>query len=189
MTRKGIYQAKEKQNTHYTHCDYGTQGTPQEIPCKKQRGSERNESTECKMIRRSDIGEKCKQTYYKQTECNSANRHRHQASRHHRGKDRKTIPNSRAFSEGITWEGKVIDNHMGVSKKRGTQKLMETLLKWMIWGYPYFGKHPYGKIIQGIRHSNPLGAKWEETSGQSSKASRRHPGNKSIQPRLAKQWK
>ena len=24
---------------------------------------------------------------------------------------------------------------------------METLLKWMIWGYPYFRKHPYIQII------------------------------------------
>ena len=37
---------------------------------------------------------------------------------------------------------------MGVSKKnRGTPKWMvyngKTLLKWMIWGYPYFWKHPY----------------------------------------------
>ena len=35
---------------------------------------------------------------------------------------------------------------MGVSKNMGTPKwmvynLMETLLKWMIWGYPYFWKH------------------------------------------------
>ena len=43
---------------------------------------------------------------------------------------------------------------MGVSKNRGTRvytpKWMvyngkpKTLLKWMIWGYPYFWKHPYG---------------------------------------------
>ncbi len=42
---------------------------------------------------------------------------------------------------------------MGVSKNRGTPKwmvynIMENwtpLLKWMIWGYPYFWKHPHGK--------------------------------------------
>ena len=36
---------------------------------------------------------------------------------------------------------------MGVSKNRGTPKWMalkwKTLLKWMIWGYHYFRKHPY----------------------------------------------
>ena len=35
---------------------------------------------------------------------------------------------------------------MDVSKNRGTPKWMvyngKTLLKWMIWGYPYFWKHP-----------------------------------------------
>ena len=38
--------------------------------------------------------------------------------------------------------------YMGVSENRGTPKwmvkIMETLLKWMIWGYHYFWKHPYG---------------------------------------------
>ena len=36
--------------------------------------------------------------------------------------------------------------YMGVSKNRGTPKWMvyrKILLKWMIWGYPYFWKHPY----------------------------------------------
>ena len=37
--------------------------------------------------------------------------------------------------------------YMGVSKNRGTPKWMvyngKTLLKWMIWGYPYLWKHPY----------------------------------------------
>ena len=36
---------------------------------------------------------------------------------------------------------------IGVSQNRGTLKwmvkIMENLLKWMIWGYPYFWKHPY----------------------------------------------
>ena len=36
---------------------------------------------------------------------------------------------------------------MGVSKNRGTPKWMvysgKPLLKWMIWGYHYFRKHPY----------------------------------------------
>ena len=42
-----------------------------------------------------------------------------------RGKDRKTIPHPGIQRCQITWEeGKVIDNHMGVSKKRGTPKLM-----------------------------------------------------------------
>ena len=32
---------------------------------------------------------------------------------------------------------------MGVSKYRGRGGLYwKTLLKWMIWGYPYFWKHP-----------------------------------------------
>ena len=37
--------------------------------------------------------------------------------------------------------------YMGVSKNRGTPKWMvyngKPLLKWMIWGYHYFRKHPY----------------------------------------------
>ena len=37
--------------------------------------------------------------------------------------------------------------YMGVSKNRGTPKWMayngKPLLKWMIWGYHYFWKHPY----------------------------------------------
>ena len=44
----------------------------------------------------------------------------------------------------------VMPNHLrldvGVSKNRGTPKwmvkIMEISLKWMIWGYPYFWKHP-----------------------------------------------
>ncbi len=40
---------------------------------------------------------------------------------------------------------------MGVSKNRGTPKWMvyngKLLLKWMIWGSPYFWKHPYGHAI------------------------------------------
>ena len=38
-------------------------------------------------------------------------------------------------------------NHMVVSKNRGTPKWMvyngKSYIKWMIWGYPYFRKHPY----------------------------------------------
>ena len=38
-------------------------------------------------------------------------------------------------------------HHIGVSKNRGIPKWMvyngKTLLKWMIWGYHYFWKHPY----------------------------------------------
>jgi len=38
-------------------------------------------------------------------------------------------------------------HHLGVSKNRGTPKMdglwWKTLLKWMIWGYHYFWKHPY----------------------------------------------
>ena len=36
---------------------------------------------------------------------------------------------------------------MGVSKKYGYPKMdgvyWKAILKWMIWGYPYFRKHPY----------------------------------------------
>ncbi len=39
------------------------------------------------------------------------------------------------------------DKDMAVSKNRGTPKWMvyngKALLKWMIWGYHYFWKHPY----------------------------------------------
>ncbi len=45
--------------------------------------------------------------------------------------------------------------HMGVSKYKGTPKWMvyngkpmKTLLKWMIWWYPYFWKHPYKGLIR-----------------------------------------
>ena len=45
----------------------------------------------------------------------------------------------------------ILEVYMGVSKNRGTPKWMvydgKTLLKWMIWGYPYFWKHPYGYMI------------------------------------------
>ena len=37
--------------------------------------------------------------------------------------------------------------HMDVSKNTGTPQL-----KWMIWGYPYFRKHPY----LGDRESHPI---------------------------------
>ena len=40
-----------------------------------------------------------------------------------------------------------IDSDMAVSENGGTPKWMvyngKPLLKWMIWGYPYFRKHPY----------------------------------------------
>ena len=43
--------------------------------------------------------------------------------------------------------GRCLKEQMGVSKNRGTPKwmvkIMENLYqKWMIWGYPYFWKHP-----------------------------------------------
>ena len=43
------------------------------------------------------------------------------------------------------WNNKSRWSHsdMGVSKNRGTPKWMVYLLKWMIWWYPYFWKHPY----------------------------------------------
>ena len=44
----------------------------------------------------------------------------------------------------VGWRSRMVD--MGVSKNRGPQNgwfIMETLLKWMIWGYHYFWKHPY----------------------------------------------
>ena len=30
---------------------------------------------------------------------------------------------------------------------------MTTLLKWMIWGYPYFRKHPYNYCYLAINHT------------------------------------
>ena len=43
------------------------------------------------------------------------------------------------------------DIHMVVSKNRGTPKWMvyngKPLLKWMIWGYHYFWKHPYINVM------------------------------------------
>ena len=51
---------------------------------------------------------------------------------------------------------------MGASKNRGTPKWMvyngHTLLKWMIWGYHYFRKHPHGALVQdvfGVYDSHP----------------------------------
>ena len=42
---------------------------------------------------------------------------------------------------------------MGVSKNRGTPKWMvyngkPYYIKWLIWGYHYFRKHPYGHFIK-----------------------------------------
>ena len=42
----------------------------------------------------------------------------------------------------------VLGIYMDVSKNRGTPKWMVKIMenpinKWMIWGYPYFWKHPY----------------------------------------------
>ena len=41
----------------------------------------------------------------------------------------------------------VFQQHIAVSKNSGTPKwivlIWKTLLKWMIWEYPYFWKHPY----------------------------------------------
>ena len=50
---------------------------------------------------------------------------------------------------------------MGVSKNRGKNPKMDglywkTLLKWMIWGYPYFWKHPYVVIPSWELISRPL---------------------------------
>lgn len=127
MTRKGIYQAKEKPNTH---CDYGTQGTLQEIPCKKQRGSERNESTECKMIRprhRREMQANLLQTNRVQQ--------RKQAGGHQAGSpiEAKTAKRSRIQASIQR------SNQLG---KKG--KIRERDYK------------SRGKIIQGIRHSNAL---------------------------------
>ena len=40
-----------------------------------------------------------------------------------------------------------VDPFMGVSKNRGTPEMdglqWKTLLKWMIWGYHHFRKHPF----------------------------------------------
>ena len=50
---------------------------------------------------------------------------------------------------GSNQKGRYTD--MGVSENRGTQKWMvkewKTLLKWMIWGYHYFRKHPYNLLL------------------------------------------
>ena len=44
-------------------------------------------------------------------------------------------------------EGDVHVVYMGVSKNSGIPKMdgleWKSLLKWMIWGYHYFRKHPY----------------------------------------------
>ena len=38
----------------------------------------------------------------------------------------------------LTLQVAEVEIHMGVSKNRGNRTL-----KWMIWGYPIFGKHAY----------------------------------------------
>ena len=49
---------------------------------------------------------------------------------------------------------------MGVSKNRGTPKWMvhngKTLLKWMIWGYPYFWKQLYICLPKWIECTHPM---------------------------------
>ena len=52
------------------------------------------------------------------------------------------------------------DPHIGVSKNRGTPKWMvyngKTLLKWMIWGYHHFRKHPHGTFDFQSLLPNPV---------------------------------
>ena len=53
--------------------------------------------------------------------------------------------------------------YMGASKNRGTPKWMVyngTLSKWMIWGYPYFWKHPYNICITSWWLNYPFEIKW-----------------------------
>ena len=51
--------------------------------------------------------------------------------------------------------------HMDVSKNRGENPKMDglqwnTILKWMIWGYHYFPKHPWSKVaILGMGNLQP----------------------------------
>ena len=68
--------------------------------------------------------------------------------------------------------------HMDVSKNRGTQngwwKEWNTLLKWMIWGYHYFWKHPYipSFPLQALRisvFSMPGGAALATSQGRRSR--------------------
>ena len=51
------------------------------------------------------------------------------------------------FFRSPKWKVDIFVYDMGVSKNRRTPngwwKSWKTLLKWMIWGYHYFGKHPY----------------------------------------------
>ena len=48
---------------------------------------------------------------------------------------------------GVAVVNQIHTHYMGVSKNRGTPKWMvydgKALLKWMIWGYHYFWKHPH----------------------------------------------
>ena len=52
-------------------------------------------------------------------------------------------------------------SYMGVSKNSGTPKWMvyngkpmKTLLRWMIWGYLYFRKHPCGGLSANLASTN-----------------------------------
>ena len=61
---------------------------------------------------------------------------------------RRRRPRPRGCPPAFEWKKR---SEMGVSKNRGTPKWMvynwKTLLNWMIWGYHYFRKHPYGKCL------------------------------------------
>ena len=50
--------------------------------------------------------------------------------------------------------------YLGVSKNRGTPKWMvyngKTLLKWMIWGYHYFRKHPFTCVPCAFLEDHPM---------------------------------
>ena len=54
--------------------------------------------------------------------------------------------------DAIVATGKIpLVGYMGVSKNRATQNgwfIMDNPIKWMIWGYPYFRKHPYIYIFE-----------------------------------------
>ena len=41
---------------------------------------------------------------------------------------------------------KISFEYMDVSKNMDGENKWKTLLKWMIWGYPYFWKHPYSEV-------------------------------------------
>ena len=70
-------------------------------------------------------------------------------------------------SPRVTEETNKVDRHVGVFQRWGIPKMddlqwksMKIPLKWMIWGYPYFGKHPCFRALFAKQDSVPYLIVW-----------------------------